>query len=52
MSDCTPEFFSVPTPWIVKEEGVFMVLSRNPGPQPKNIALEKKESSLEDQENP
>lgn len=50
MTDCTPEFFSVKTPWKVKEEGVFMVLSRKPLVQPKNIALEEKESSLEDQE--
>ncbi|ABW32025.1 hypothetical protein AM1_B0306 (plasmid) [Acaryochloris marina MBIC11017] len=36
---------------MVKEHGVFMVLSKRPVPHPKNIALEEKESSLEDQEN-
>lgn len=48
MPDCTPEFLTIPTPWEVKENGVFMVLSRKPVPQPKSISLEQKESSLED----
>lgn len=37
VSRCSPHFVSVPTPWEIKQEGIFPVLSKRSLPQPKTV---------------